>query len=214
MTDEAEAVVSRGRRGKPPTMTEDQIVEAALAIIRSEGVNALSMRRLSRELGRSAMAAYNYVPDKQALLDLVARRVLSEVPMPEPGSAPWDVRLGEVLRAVDGRLRQHTGIAAVLLERMLRSDQWVMVGIIDILVSAGFADRDVFLSYAMIHTYLFGRYQVVVRSEDFDAESADAPDRLKPLLGVLPSLRGQDFFTYGIETIIDGLRMRLAGYSA
>jgi TetR/AcrR family tetracycline transcriptional repressor len=45
----------RAERGKPPTLTEEQIVRAALDIIRTEGLDALSMRRLSRELGRSAM---------------------------------------------------------------------------------------------------------------------------------------------------------------
>ena len=49
---------SKNKRGKPPVLTEDQIVDAALNVIRDEGLDALSMRRLSRELGRSAMAAY------------------------------------------------------------------------------------------------------------------------------------------------------------
>jgi hypothetical protein len=35
-------------------------------------ISATSMRRLSRELGRSAMAAYWYVEDKQLLMSLVA----------------------------------------------------------------------------------------------------------------------------------------------
>lgn len=48
-------------RSKPPALTEEQIVEAALQVIRDEGLEALSMRRLSRQLKRSAMAAYWYV---------------------------------------------------------------------------------------------------------------------------------------------------------
>ena len=44
------------KRGKAPSLTEKDIVDAALEVIRSEGVDALSMRRLSRELKRSAMA--------------------------------------------------------------------------------------------------------------------------------------------------------------
>ena len=76
------------KRGKPPVLTEKQIVDAALTIIRQEGLDALSMRRLSRELGRSAMAPYWHVADKQELLDLVAREVLSEVAVPAPDSGP------------------------------------------------------------------------------------------------------------------------------
>jgi len=53
----ARASSANNKRGKPPVLTEDQIVDAALEVIRAEGLEALSMRRLSRELGRSAMAA-------------------------------------------------------------------------------------------------------------------------------------------------------------
>ena len=73
------------KRGKPPNLTEKQIVDAAPEIIRLE---ALSMRRLSRALDRSTMAPYWYFSDKQQLLDLVAKEVLSEVAIPGPGSLP------------------------------------------------------------------------------------------------------------------------------
>lgn len=74
-------------------MTEEQIVDAALSVVQAEGLEALSMRRLSRELGRSAMAPYWYVADKNELLDLVARKLLSRVQLPPADSGPWDERL-------------------------------------------------------------------------------------------------------------------------
>ena len=40
------------------------------------------MRRLSKELGRSHMAMYYWVPDKAALLDLVASAALRDIPIP------------------------------------------------------------------------------------------------------------------------------------
>lgn len=195
------------KRGKPPTLTEDQIVDAALDIIRAEGLDALSMRRLSRELGRSAMAPYWYVADKRELLDLVARKLLSEVALPETDSAPWEDRLRAVITGIDKRLHDHPGIAGVLLERMRSTDRRLMNGIFEILINAGFQGAEVFLSYAMIHTYLFGRYQVV---ELGDPHPDDLEDTLAQLLPHLADLRGRDFFTYGVDTIIEGLRARLA----
>jgi TetR/AcrR family transcriptional regulator, tetracycline repressor protein len=197
------------RRGKPPVLTEQEIVNAALKVIRSEGLEALSMRRLSRELGRSAMAPYWYVADKQQLLDLVAKELLAEVRMPDPDSGSWEVRLRAVIASIDARLREHPGIAEILLQQMLHTDRRLMNGMLEILLSAGFADADVFPSYAMIHTYLFGRYQVVLRTEEFE-EPADLEDPLARLLPQLAGLRGRDFFSFGIDTIIDGLRARLA----
>lgn len=202
--DEPSAVA---KRVKPPTLTEKQIVDAALEIIRSEGLEALSMRRLSRELGRSAMAPYSYVADKQELLDLVAKDVLSEVDLPAMDSGTWEDRLRHVVEAIDARLRQHPGIAEILFARMQSTDRRLIRGIMEILLSAGFSDKDVLLGYAMIHTYLFGRYQVVMRA-DWD-EPAEVDDTLARLIALAPALGGRDFFAFGVDTIIDGLRARL-----
>jgi len=200
------------RRGKPPTLTEEQIVDAALDIIRAEGLDALSMRRLSRELGRSAMAPYWYVNDKRELLDLVARKLLSEVELPEPDSGPWEERLRAVVTGIDGRLHAHPGIATVLLERMRSTDRRLMNGILEILQSAGFTGADIFLSYAMIHTYLFGRYQVVELDtpDPSEVDPGELEDTLATLVPHLTGLRGRDFFNYGLDTIIEGLRAQLA----
>ncbi len=198
-----------GRRGKPPALTEEEIVEAALTVIRSEGVDALSMRRLSRELGRSAMAAYWYVDDKQQLLDLVARKLLSEVPLPDPAADSWETRLREVIAAIHDKLRQYPGMAEILLQRMLSTDRRLMNGMMEILISAGFSGADVFLAYAMIHTYLFGRYEVAMHPEQIDPLPAELEDTLARLAPDLRRLRGRDFFQFGVDTIIAGLRARL-----
>jgi TetR/AcrR family tetracycline transcriptional repressor len=196
------------RRGRPPTLTEEQIVDAALEVIHSEGVDALSMRRLSRELGRSAMVAYSYVADKNDLLDLVGRKLLSRVAVPPPNSGTWDERLRAVLKGIDAQLHRYPGMAGVMLERMMGSDRRVINGIMEILVSAGFEGANAHLSYATIHTYLFGRYQVVLQG-DHAYPPGEIEDTLAALRPDLDGLRGRDFFDYGLDVVIDGLRARL-----
>ena len=212
----ARASSANNKRGKPPVLTEDQIVDAALAVIRTEGLEALSMRRLSRELGRSAMAAYWYVEDKQQLLNLVAKKMLAEVPLPDPDSGTWDERLRKVVAAIDAKLREHPGIAEILLQRMLSTDRRLMNGVFEILISAGFEGPETFLTYAMIHTYLFGRYQVVLHADELpDQEQIDnLEDAVATQLRHLERLRGRDFFSYGVDTIIAGLQARLAAKSS
>lgn len=210
-SDDAPASRSNAvKRARPPSLTEKQIVDAALKIIRLEGLEALSMRRLSRELGRSAMAPYWYVSDKQELLDLVAKEVLSEVALPATDSGSWDERLRAVVEAIDTRLRRYPGIAEVLFARMQSTEQRLILGIMDILLDAGFAKKDAVLGYAMIHTYLFGRYQVVMRAEWHEpTDIDDAGKTLKTLMPLIPKLRGRDYFAFGLDTIIAGLRVRL-----
>jgi AcrR family transcriptional regulator len=52
----------------------DALIHAALEILESEGLAALSLRAVARRAGVSAAAPYHHFPDKQALLDAVAKR--------------------------------------------------------------------------------------------------------------------------------------------
>ncbi|MFD5199810.1 TetR/AcrR family transcriptional regulator [Streptomyces sp. NPDC058375] len=71
----------RPGRGPKPGLTLDRIVTAAVAVADAEGLAAVSMRRLSTELGTGTMSLYRYVPGKAELLDLMLDRVLGE-PLP------------------------------------------------------------------------------------------------------------------------------------
>ena len=42
--------------------------------------------------------------------------------------------------------------------------------IFEFLISAGFEGPETFLSYAMIHAYLFGRYHVVLHADELPEE--------------------------------------------
>ena len=142
-------------------LTEGEIVAAALRLIKQDGVEGLSMRRLSKELGRSHMAMYYWVPDKAALLDLVASAALRDIPVPKDASLGWAARLRELIGSIDEQLRANPGLGGILLDRMLSTDRRILNAAMDILVDAGFDDADVLMAYATVHTYLFGRYQLV-----------------------------------------------------
>lgn len=189
-------------------LTEDEVVAAALSIIENEGLAALSMRRMARELGRSQMAAYWYVEDKDELIDLVVRRVLSRVDIPPDTSGPWRDRLRAVIVNLDELVRTHPSLSAVLLSRMLTVDQHIVEAIMEILQDAGFDEREITMAYATVHTYMFGRYQVVT-----DRPQTRPADDLSPLLkrvsAELPRLHGRDYFEFGIDVLLDGLAARL-----
>lgn len=65
----------RPARGPRPTLTLDQIVDTAIRVADADGFEALSMRRVARELGVGTMSLYRYVPGKAELLDLMLDRV-------------------------------------------------------------------------------------------------------------------------------------------
>jgi len=69
-------------------------VEAALAVLGNEGVEALTMQRLAGDLGYAVGALYRYFPSKDHILVAVERQVLGEVAQ----------ELGAALEAMDAHL--------------------------------------------------------------------------------------------------------------
>lgn len=80
-------------RGPRPGLSIEQIVRAAIAIADSEGLGALSMRRVAERLGVGAMSLYTYVPGKAELLDVMLDTVLGEEALPDASTGHWRARL-------------------------------------------------------------------------------------------------------------------------
>jgi AcrR family transcriptional regulator len=54
-----------------PNTTSRQIYQCALRILEGEGPQAVSMRRVAKEVGITAMAIYHHFPNREALLNAV-----------------------------------------------------------------------------------------------------------------------------------------------
>ncbi|HWC23288.1 MAG TPA: TetR family transcriptional regulator [Flexivirga sp.] len=60
-------------------LTHDEVIDAAVGLLRAHGLADLTMRRLARELGVQPGALYWHVDNKQTLLVRVAERMLADV---------------------------------------------------------------------------------------------------------------------------------------
>ncbi|MGY0235405.1 TetR/AcrR family transcriptional regulator [Longispora urticae] len=69
---------------RTPLSTE-RVLRAAVALADAIGIDALSMRRLSQELGVVPMALYKHVANKEELLDGMVDAVVGEIDPPGPG---------------------------------------------------------------------------------------------------------------------------------
>src|SRR5262249_28345645 len=103
---------TRDRPAKAP-LSEDVILDTAMRILREEGLDAVTMRRLASELDTGPASLYVYIRNRDALLNALFDRIGGMVPLEEPDPAHWREQLH---RLVDNLLRvmeKHRGIAQV-----------------------------------------------------------------------------------------------------
>ncbi len=79
-------------------LSKKAVVDAAFALADSDGLEALTMRRLGARLGVEAMSLYNHVPSRRELLDAIADRVWAAADTPSALAAalaahPWVLEL-------------------------------------------------------------------------------------------------------------------------
>jgi len=101
-------------RPSQPLLSRQRIVDVALHIIDSEGLAALSTRRLAAELHVRAPSLYNHFATKEEILDAAADAVISTVDISMFGPHEWPDALREWARGYRAALAQHPHIVPLL----------------------------------------------------------------------------------------------------
>lgn len=85
-------------RGPKPGLSLDRIVDKAVEVADADGIDAVSMRRLARELGVGTMSLYRYVPGKEELLALMLDRVSADTVLRSDEDLSWREALARIAR--------------------------------------------------------------------------------------------------------------------
>lgn len=101
-------------------LTRDAAVQAALDIVDREGLAALTMRHLGRELGVEAMSIYHHIANKDALLDALVGELLARVGPVDEAGAPPDL-LEQMCRQIRAALRAHPNLVPLAAARLPKS---------------------------------------------------------------------------------------------
>jgi len=113
-----------GTRGAFPRkrapLSRERIVAAAFALAEREGLEALSMRKLGRELRCEAMSLYHFFPSKQHLVDALVEEAVESVEMPPPGLPPLE-RLRRLCRAYRAMAHRHARLFPVIAVHRLNT---------------------------------------------------------------------------------------------
>ena len=201
-------------RRKP--LTAERIVDAAIALIDREGLEALSMRRLGAALGFEAMALYRHFPSKVVLLEAVVGRLLAELMLPVPGSAPWQESFRALARDYRQLLLRHPNAIPLLATLQLSNPGALGAAgaVMAVLRDAGFDARTSFHVLATAESFVIGfAYWEAGTAAIRGSEPPPVPPGADPYIAENWSeIAGADCaiaFEFGLDTFVAGLeRMR------
>jgi len=143
------------RRGRPPRLSRDHIVDAACEL----GIENLTMAAVAERLGVSHQSLYGWVQDRDELIDLVSDRLIRRIEILPPAD-PTDWR--DSLRAYANDLRrlaeEMPGFAVAGLGRFRATDGFVKLNhdLVLMLTEVGFEPALAQRVYETLNTVLLG----------------------------------------------------------
>jgi AcrR family transcriptional regulator len=220
---------TRDRPAKPP-LSEDAILDVALRILRAEGLDALTMRRLATELDTGPASLYVYIRNRDELLNALLDRVDGMVPLEEPDPLRWREQLHRLVRNMLQAMEAHPGIARVAVANIPTGDRALRLAenMLGLLLAGGIAPDDA--AWACDYLPLITTASAVEtavhqeRGHDTTYESATI-DHLTAAFSGLPADRfpnltdhadqlmsgeADERFDWAIDVFLDGLVARAA----
>jgi AcrR family transcriptional regulator len=217
------------------TLTRDRVLVTALRLIDDHGVEALSMRRLGKALGRDPMRLYRFAASKDELLDGVVELVLGELEVPDAG-AGWEDTLRRTAHAFRHTALAHPHVVPLLVTRPLDTPLALrphgtlrqLEAMLDLLIRAGFDERGALHACRLFMGFLQGHVLNELQERVHDPEESDdllrlglhrLPvrefPRLRSLAAELAAYDGEQELEEGLEIVLGGLRRQLgAGRAA
>ncbi|CAN5597258.1 TetR/AcrR family transcriptional regulator C-terminal domain-containing protein [soil metagenome] len=221
---------SRQNASSRVTLTPETVVEGALALADAEGLEAVTIRRLTRDLGVTPMALYWHFRSKDELLEGMAASIFEEIDLSVDASATWQEQLRALLGSMVDVLRAHPSTAILLSTRTVSSEGSLRATevALDILGRGGFspAQATQIARHALstVTNLVSGEPGVVVREES--GELVDIRRRARLFLESLPPERyprlveaaaplseGVDpdtYFAFGLDLLLAGIEAMAA----
>jgi AcrR family transcriptional regulator len=180
------------------------------------------MRKLGQELGFEAMSLYNYVANKDDLLDGLLDLVLAETELPSP-AGDWDTAVRSSAISVHDALRRHTWAGPLVMSpsRIRPARLRYMDALLGRLREAGFSADTTYHAYHVLDGHIFGfsQWEASHTYPDIDESQIAAMFETVITAEAYPYLhehgnqhfaegphRDVSAFAFALDLILDGLK--------
>lgn len=217
--------------GRVP-LTRDRVLRAALAFVDARGLETLSIRKLSAELGVKGMSLYTHVDSKDALLDGLVEAMTSELDLPDPQETDWRAALRQFAASLRDMIHRHPAAAPLLDSRHIQPAHRLEVvdAYLQVLARAGFAEERALEVVRVVQVYAQGHalaevswgiagQDPAIPADDIarmrwvaDMIPRDTPDRLVRVgLRYCADCDMDHQFQVGLDLILRGLQAECPG---
>ena len=197
-----------------PPLSSDRIVTTARDMADRDGLDAVTLRRLARELGVHVTSLYNHVPTLEAIIDGIGTVLVSEAAL--PGSPRnWEEWVREFVAAIGTTAETHPGAFAVLERRPVQGERALSSFEVALaaFARAGLSPTE---SYSAVKatTYLavaIGLERALAARGETGATDTDLlpPDRFPHVLA-LPDVEDPEVaWAFSVETLVAGLHTQV-----
>lgn len=136
----------------------ETVISEATQLIREEGFDALTMRRLAARCGVTAMSLYRHVQTKEELLVILANQLLDHLDVPDDGGQDWRSDVTGVFSALHRMWLAHPEFAQIIAAQPTDGKvalRW-MEQVFAALQRAGLSDRQIVGAYDTLASYAAG----------------------------------------------------------
>lgn len=196
--------------------TRPRLQAAALEIVDSQGLAALSMRSLAAALGTGPMTLYNYVRDRDELDALVVEAVMGEVTRPR-ARGDWQGDVRAIVEATWRTVRRHPNVIPLVLTRRTLHDttlDWAET-LLEALAQSGRSGAALLVAFRTVTGFVMGVVQAqlaqpAVGTTDRNIERSQAlpPERYPRLIEIARAaarLGPEREFRAGLDIVMVGL---------
>ncbi|MGK5543904.1 TetR/AcrR family transcriptional regulator C-terminal domain-containing protein [Streptomyces sp. URMC 127] len=167
--------ISRRTRPAKAPLSRDVIVRTGLEILDRDGLDALTMRRVAKELDTGPASLYVYVANRDDLMAAMLDAALAQVPLTAEGT--WREQLHSLVAATTEAMSRHEGLAAVALGAIPTGDNALLVldRMLALLKQGGLDDTTAAWAVDLLYLHVAA---AAAEQSTYDAKGGDEGDTI------------------------------------